>query len=39
MPHLCTATAIGKMDWGTGGWAVEIDPAGYPIVSVPGLVA
>jgi L-lysine 2,3-aminomutase len=25
MPHLCTATAIGKMDWGTSGWAVEVD--------------
>ena len=26
MPHLCTATAIGKIDWGTSGWAVEVDP-------------
>ena len=25
VPHLCTATAIGKIDWGTSGWIVEID--------------
>ena len=25
MPHLCTATSIGKIDWGTSGWAVEVD--------------
>lgn len=26
MPHFCTATPIGKIDWGTSGWAVEVDP-------------
>ena len=26
VPHLCTATAIGKIDWGTAGWMVEKDP-------------
>jgi len=26
VPHLCTATAIGKVDWGTSGWVVETDP-------------
>jgi len=25
VPHLCTATPIGKIDWGTSGWAVEVD--------------
>jgi lysine 2,3-aminomutase len=25
VPHLCTATAIGKIDWGGSGWAVEKD--------------
>jgi len=25
IPHITTATAIGKMDWGTSGWAVEVD--------------
>jgi L-lysine 2,3-aminomutase len=25
MPHFCTATAIGKIDWGCSGWAVEVD--------------
>jgi L-lysine 2,3-aminomutase len=25
MPRLCTATAIGKIDWGTSGWVVEQD--------------
>ncbi len=25
VPKLCTATAIGKIDWGTNGWAVETD--------------
>lgn len=25
MPHLTTATCIGKMDWNTSGWAVEKD--------------
>ena len=23
IPHLCTATAIGKVDWGINGWPVE----------------
>jgi len=30
IPHLCTATAIGKIDWGTNGWIVgqdEDDPS------------
>lgn len=27
VPHLCTATAIGKIDWGTAGWVVEPDEA------------
>ncbi|MCP4686443.1 MAG: radical SAM protein, partial [Desulfobacterales bacterium] len=26
IPRICTATPIGKMDWGTSGWAVEPDP-------------
>ncbi len=26
IPRLCTATAIGKIDWHTSGWAVEPDP-------------
>lgn len=26
MPRFCTATAIGKIDWGVNGWAVERDP-------------
>ena len=25
VPHLCTATAIGKIDWGGSGWAVAPD--------------
>ena len=25
IPSLCTATAIGKIDWGTSGWMVETD--------------
>lgn len=25
VPHFCTATAIGKIDWGTAGWVVEPD--------------
>jgi KamA family protein len=25
VPHFCTATSIGKIDWGTSGWAVEVD--------------
>jgi KamA family protein len=25
MPHVTTATSIGKMDWNTSGWAVERD--------------
>jgi L-lysine 2,3-aminomutase len=25
MPRFCTATAFGKIDWGTSGWAVEED--------------
>jgi L-lysine 2,3-aminomutase len=25
VPHLCTATSIGKIDWGGSGWAVEPD--------------
>ncbi len=25
VPHLCTATSIGKIDWGGSGWAVESD--------------
>ncbi len=25
IPHLCTATAIGKIDWGTNGWVVGQD--------------
>ncbi len=25
VPQLCTATAIGKIDWGTAGWVVEAD--------------
>lgn len=25
MPRICTATAIGKIDWNTSGWAVETD--------------
>jgi L-lysine 2,3-aminomutase len=25
VPHLCTATSIGKIDWGGSGWAVEQD--------------
>jgi KamA family protein len=25
MPRFCTATAIGKVDWGTSGWVVEVD--------------
>lgn len=26
IPHFTTSTAIGKIDWGSSGWAVEIDP-------------
>jgi KamA family protein len=26
LPNFCTATAIGKIDWGTSGWVVESDP-------------
>lgn len=26
VPHLCTATALGKIEWGTSGWVVERDP-------------
>jgi hypothetical protein len=26
IPHLCTATAFGKIEWGTSGWVVEQDP-------------
>jgi L-lysine 2,3-aminomutase len=26
MPRFCTATAFGKIDWGTNGWVVEEDP-------------
>ncbi len=26
IPRICTATPIGKMDWGSSGWAVEPDP-------------
>jgi len=26
IPHFTTATAIGKIDWGSSGWAVETDP-------------
>jgi len=26
VPRICTATAIGKMDWNSSGWAVEPDP-------------
>ena len=25
VPHLCTATAFGKIEWGTSGWVVEQD--------------
>lgn len=25
VPSMCTATSIGKIDWGTSGWVVEID--------------
>lgn len=25
IPRFCTATAIGKIDWGASGWAVEVD--------------
>jgi len=25
IPHICTATSIGKVDWGTSGWMVETD--------------
>jgi KamA family protein len=25
VPHICTATAIGKVDWGSNGWVVETD--------------
>jgi len=25
IPHFTTATAIGKIDWGSSGWAVEVD--------------
>lgn len=25
VPHFCTATSIGKVDWGTSGWMVEVD--------------
>jgi len=27
IPLFCTATAIGKIDWGTSGWLVEVDEA------------
>ncbi|NIM15247.1 MAG: 4Fe-4S cluster-binding domain-containing protein [Candidatus Aminicenantes bacterium] len=26
IPHFTTSTAIGKIDWGSSGWAVEVDP-------------
>jgi lysine 2,3-aminomutase len=26
LPHFTTATAVGKIDWGSSGWAVEVDP-------------
>lgn len=25
VPHFCTATSIGKIDWGTSGWMVGVD--------------
>jgi L-lysine 2,3-aminomutase len=27
MPRICTATAFGKIDWGSNGWVVEEDPS------------
>ena len=26
IPHFTTATAVGKVDWGSSGWVVETDP-------------
>jgi lysine 2,3-aminomutase len=26
IPHFTTATAVGKIDWGSSGWVVEADP-------------
>jgi L-lysine 2,3-aminomutase len=26
VPHFTTATAVGKVDWGSSGWVVEVDP-------------
>lgn len=26
VPHFTTATAVGKIDWGSSGWIVEVDP-------------
>jgi lysine 2,3-aminomutase len=26
IPHFTTSTAVGKIDWGSSGWAVEVDP-------------
>jgi L-lysine 2,3-aminomutase len=37
VPHLCTATAIGKIDWGGSGWVVEpdADEPGYLWLRTP----
>jgi len=32
IPHFCTATAIGKIDWGSNGWAVEEDARDHRFV-------
>lgn len=26
VPHFTTATAVGKVDWGSSGWVAEVDP-------------
>jgi lysine 2,3-aminomutase len=26
IPHFTTSTSVGKIDWGSSGWAVEVDP-------------
>ncbi|MFW6311126.1 MAG: radical SAM protein [Nanoarchaeota archaeon] len=35
VPKLCTATAIGKIDWYTSGWAVERDNENFTWIRTP----
>lgn len=35
MPKLCTATSLGKIEWGSSGWAVEPDGPGHIWIRTP----